>query len=135
MRPGFHRDPDPRQIGKPLLNSRGGRSKPPPIYHFTIFVERAVMAPDIPKVNPDRHPDPGTAAWYFRDEMLRWLFHGHSLSDSKDLLIPVFGKNVLRSFVPLKFGMNCHQFEPWRDGVPSIKKKSEILPLRIHLNY
>jgi hypothetical protein len=44
------------------------------------------MAPDIPKVDPDRHPDPGAAAWYFRDEVLRaWdfcdevlrcLFHG-----------------------------------------------------------
>jgi hypothetical protein len=33
----------------------------------------------------------------FRDEVLRWFFHGHSLSDSKDLLIPFFGKFVLCS--------------------------------------
>jgi hypothetical protein len=49
------------------------------------------MAPDIPKVDSDRHPDPGAAAWNFSDEAPRWLFHGHSLSDPKDLLIPVFG--------------------------------------------
>ena len=28
------------------------------------------------------------SAWNFGDEVLRWFFHGHSLSDSKDLLIP-----------------------------------------------
>ncbi len=39
----------------------------------------------------DRHPDPGAAAWNFSDEVPRWLFHGHSLSDPKDLLIPVIG--------------------------------------------
>jgi hypothetical protein len=50
------------------------------------------MAPDIPKIDPDRHPNLGDAAWNFGDEVLRWFFHGHSLSDSKDLLIPFFGK-------------------------------------------
>jgi hypothetical protein len=55
------------------------------------------MAPDIPKVDPDRHLDPAAAAWNFRDEVLRWLLHGHSLSDPKDLLIPFFGK-FLRSY-------------------------------------
>jgi hypothetical protein len=50
------------------------------------------MAPDIPKIDPDRHPDPGAAAWNLSDEVLRQFFHGHSLSDSKDRLIPVFGK-------------------------------------------
>jgi hypothetical protein len=38
------------------------------------------MAPDIPKIDPDRRPDPGASAWYFRDEVLRILFHAHSLS-------------------------------------------------------
>ena len=52
------------------------------------------MAPDIPKIDPDRHPNLGDAAWNFGDEVLRWFFHGHSLSDSKDLLIPFFGKFV-----------------------------------------
>ncbi len=51
------------------------------------------MAPDIPKIDPDRHLNLGNAAWNFRDdEVLRWLFHGNSLSDSKDLLIPFIGK-------------------------------------------
>jgi hypothetical protein len=45
-------------------------------------------APDISEVDPDRHPDPG---WNLRDEVMRWLLHGHSLSDPKDLLIPFFG--------------------------------------------
>jgi hypothetical protein len=63
------------------------------VNHFSIFVvKRAVMAPDIPKVYPDRQPDPGAAAWNFRDEMLRCFLHGHSLSDPKDLLIPFIGK-------------------------------------------
>jgi hypothetical protein len=44
------------------------------------------MAPDIPKIDPDRHPNLGDAAWNFGDEVLRWFFHGHSLSDSKNLL-------------------------------------------------
>ncbi len=83
MRPRLHRDPDPWQIGKPLLDSRGCRSEPPPVNHFSIFVERAVMAPDIPKVDPDRHLDLRAAAWNFRDEVMRCLFHGNSLSDLK----------------------------------------------------
>jgi hypothetical protein len=53
------------------------------------------MAPDIPKIDPDRHPNLGDAAWNFRDEVLRWLFHGNSLSDLRDLLIPFFGKFVI----------------------------------------
>jgi hypothetical protein len=34
----------------------------------------------------------GSLHWGFRDEVLRWYFHGHSLSDSKNLLIPFFGR-------------------------------------------
>jgi hypothetical protein len=53
------------------------------------LVQRAVMAPDIAKVDPDRHLDPGLPAWNFRDEVLRWLLHGQQSlrSDPKDLLI------------------------------------------------
>ncbi len=49
------------------------------------------MAPDIPKIDADRHPNLGVAAWNFRDEVFRWLFHGDSLSDPRDRLIPFFG--------------------------------------------
>jgi hypothetical protein len=49
------------------------------------------MAPGVPKIDPDRHPNLGDAAWNSRDEVLRWLFHGNSLSDPRDLLIPFFG--------------------------------------------
>jgi hypothetical protein len=76
MRTSFHRDPHRRQIGKPLLDSRWAGTKSAPAHYFSIFVERAVMAPDIPKIDPDRHPDPGASAWYFRDKVLRRIFHG-----------------------------------------------------------
>jgi hypothetical protein len=65
------------------------------------FVERVVMAPDIPKVDPDRHPDLGDAAWNFRDEAMRWLFHDNSLSDPRDLLIPFCGNwGPTKAFLP-----------------------------------
>jgi hypothetical protein len=37
------------------------------------------MAPDISKVDPDRHLGLRAAAWNFSDEVLRWLLHGNSL--------------------------------------------------------
>jgi hypothetical protein len=54
------------------------------------------MAPDIAKVDPDRHLDPGLPAWNFRDEVLRWLLHGQQSlrSDPKDLLISFHSTNV-----------------------------------------
>jgi hypothetical protein len=42
----------------------------------SFLVECAVVTPDIAKVNPDRHLNPGLPAWDFRDEVLRWLLHG-----------------------------------------------------------
>jgi hypothetical protein len=51
------------------------------------------MAPDIPKVDPDRHLSLGVPAWYFRDEFLRLLLHPHSLSLCRvTVLIPIIGK-------------------------------------------
>src|ERR1035437_5988300 len=38
------------------------------------------MAPDISKVDTDRPLNPALSAWYFRDEVLRLVFHGNSLS-------------------------------------------------------
>jgi hypothetical protein len=34
------------------------------------------MTPDITKIDPNRHPKLGNAAWNFRDEVFRWLFDG-----------------------------------------------------------
>ena len=61
------------------------------------------MAPDISKVDSDRRPDPAAAAWNLRDEVLRWFFHGHRLSDPRNLLIPFFGK--LARLMPLVAGV------------------------------
>jgi hypothetical protein len=52
------------------------------------------MAPDIPKVDADRHLDLGVPAWNFSDKVLRWLLHGkQSLRFNPDLLIPFIGTN------------------------------------------
>jgi hypothetical protein len=37
------------------------------------------MAPDIAKVDANRHLHLGLPAWDFCDEVLRWLLHGNSL--------------------------------------------------------
>ena len=50
----------------------------------------SVMAPDISKVDTDRHLDPGPSPRSFRGEVLRF-FMGNSLSDPKHLLIPFIG--------------------------------------------
>jgi hypothetical protein len=60
-----------------------------PVDNFTIFVECAVMAPDIPKIDPDRRPDPGASAWYFRDEVLRMLFHLQKLPAIADTPVSI----------------------------------------------
>jgi hypothetical protein len=56
--------------------------------HYSFFVERAVMAPDIAKVDANRHLHLGLSAWNFCDEVLRCFFMGNSFSDPEDLLIP-----------------------------------------------
>src|ERR1700743_400477 len=90
--PCHHGDAHSRQVGKPLIDAGWVRSEPASVDKFTIFVERAVMAPDIPKVDADRDPDLRAAPWYFRDEVLRMLLHPHSLSLlQSDRLISVFG--------------------------------------------
>jgi hypothetical protein len=50
VRARFHRDPYSMQIGKSLLDSRWTGTKPSPVNHFSVFVERAVVAPDISKI-------------------------------------------------------------------------------------
>jgi len=55
-----------------LLDSLGTGSEATAIDHFSFFVERAVMAPDISKVDTDRDLDPSRSAWNFRDKVQRW---------------------------------------------------------------
>ena len=54
----------------------GTGSEAAAIDHFSFFVARAVVVPDISKVDTDRHLNPGLSAWDVCDEVLRWLFHG-----------------------------------------------------------
>jgi hypothetical protein len=58
VRPCFHGDPHPRQVGKPLLDAGWVGSEAAPVDNLAVLVERAVMAPDISKVDPDRHFNP-----------------------------------------------------------------------------
>jgi len=48
------------------------------------------MAPDISKINTDRHPDPGTPAWNFRDKVIRRLLHGKQSLPSGAPAHPIF---------------------------------------------
>jgi len=87
----LHGDAHSRQVGKPLIDTGWVRSESAPVDYFTIFVERAVMAPDIPQVDADRYPNLRASTGCFRDEVLRMLFHPLSLSLlQSDRLIPVF---------------------------------------------
>jgi hypothetical protein len=59
----FHGNSGSFHISEALIYSGRIGSETIPVDNFTIFVERAVMAPDIPKINPDRYPDLGASAW------------------------------------------------------------------------
>ena len=39
------------------------------------------MAPDVPKIDADRHLNYGPPDGYFCDELMRWFFHGNSPSE------------------------------------------------------
>ncbi len=79
--PRLHRYPRWRHGSKPLLDPFRAGSEAASIDHFSFFVERAVMAPDISKVDANRHLNSGLSAGYFCDEGTRCLFHVNSLSD------------------------------------------------------
>jgi hypothetical protein len=57
-----------------------------PIDDFSVLVEGAVMAPDVPKVDADRDLNLSLSAWNFSDGVLRWLFMGNSLTDPETCL-------------------------------------------------
>jgi hypothetical protein len=65
-----------------------------------------VMAPDISKIDPNRHPNLGDTAWNFRDEVVRWLFHGNSLSGPRrpahPILRPSSRGDADHSFFPIE---------------------------------
>jgi hypothetical protein len=62
--PGLHGNSGSFQIPEALVHSGRVGSETASVYHLAVFVERAVMAPDVPKVDPDRYPDLGTSAWF-----------------------------------------------------------------------
>jgi hypothetical protein len=68
--PRLHGNPRRRQVGEPLLDGLRRGPEATSTNDLSILVERAVMAPDIPKVDADRHLELGLPAWDFRDEMI-----------------------------------------------------------------
>src|SRR5271170_6809630 len=80
MRPSLHRNTCVGHIRKPLLDRLRDGPKTAAIDYIAILVELAVMAPNISQVNADRQDNPELSAWDFRDEVLRRVFHGNSLS-------------------------------------------------------
>jgi hypothetical protein len=48
------------------------------------------MAPDISKIDTDRHPDPGTSARNFRDNVIRRLLHGKQSLPSGGPAHPIY---------------------------------------------
>jgi hypothetical protein len=79
MGSGFHGNSNSFEIPKALVYSGRVGSEAASVNHLAVFVELAVMAPDVPKVDTDRYSNPGTSAWV-RDEALLMAFHAHSLS-------------------------------------------------------
>jgi hypothetical protein len=107
-------------IREPLLDGLRHDPEATPVHNLTILVGRAVMTPDIAKIDPDRNREPGLPAWNFSDEMLRRLLHGNSLSASKDMLIPflVSNRNASRETVTFPLDLTNVLGAPQR-GLPS----------------
>jgi len=82
------------------------------------------MAPDISKVDTDRHLNPGLSVWNFRDEVLRRVFHGNSLSDPKDLLIPFLGTDPVEMNQPRSMSaLPCWRQSRATSGLPVIREE------------
>ena len=71
VRSSLHRHARLRYILKPLLDGLGCCSETASIDYFAVFVEGAVMAPDITKINANRQLALGLSEWNFCDEVLR----------------------------------------------------------------
>ena len=52
----FHGNPRWSKIPEPLAYSGRVGPETASVYHLAVFAECAVMAPDVPKVDPDRYP-------------------------------------------------------------------------------
>jgi hypothetical protein len=76
VRSRLHRNPCWRHIGEPLLDRLRSGPEVATVDHFSVLVEGAVMAPDVAKIDADRHLNLGLSARDFSDEVLRWLLHG-----------------------------------------------------------
>jgi hypothetical protein len=82
------------------------------------LVERAVMAPNIPKVDADRDSNLRAAPGYFRDEVLRMLLHPLSLSLLRATVSSQF--SVSSAWTGSRFGMCelltfCPDYNPGND--------------------
>ena len=86
-----------RHICKPLLNGLRRGSETASIDYFAVFVEGAVMAPGISKIDTNRQLDLRLSARDFYDEVLRRLLHGKQSLPSEDLFIPFISTNPWRS--------------------------------------
>ena len=64
-----------RYFREPLLDRLRGRPEPAPVDDLTIYVERAVLAPDVARVDADRHLNPRLPTWDFSNALLRWLLY------------------------------------------------------------
>ena len=65
MNSDFHRYSDRLEISEALIYARWVGSETAAVNDLALFVDGAVMAPDVSKVDTDRRPDPGTSAWTF----------------------------------------------------------------------
>ena len=63
MSSGFHRYPDRLEITEALIHARWVGSEAATVDDLALFVDGAVMAPDVSKVDTDCRPDPGTSEW------------------------------------------------------------------------
>jgi hypothetical protein len=63
MSSGFHRYPDRIEIAEALIHPRWVGSEATTVDDLAPFVDSAVMAPDVSKVDSHRCPDPGASEW------------------------------------------------------------------------
>jgi hypothetical protein len=88
--PRLHRDPRWSHVGKPLLDRLRGGPEAATVDHFSVLVQGAVMAPDIAKVDADRHLNFGLSAWNFSDRVCAGFFTGTVCSSCGGAAHPIY---------------------------------------------